>query len=67
MRIDILQFPMPPNVAPFLDVDFVIGAAEDDDFLDGLVYASTEMSKSPALFNPATRSEANANPSRCGR
>ena len=27
---------MPPDVAAFLDVDFVVGAAQDDDFLDRL-------------------------------
>ena len=27
---------MPPDIAAFLDVDIVVGAAKDDDFLNGL-------------------------------
>jgi hypothetical protein len=36
MRIDGLQLAMPPQVAAFLELHFVVGAAEHDDLLDGL-------------------------------
>ena len=35
--IDILHFPMPPGIPAFLDVNLVVGPAENDDSLDLLV------------------------------
>ena len=34
---DILHLPVPPDIAPFLDVDVDVRAPEDDDLLDGSV------------------------------
>ena len=32
--IDVFQFAMPPDIASFLDMDLIVGTAEDDHFLD---------------------------------
>ena len=33
IRGDILHLTVPPDIAPFLDMDVAVGAAEDDDLL----------------------------------
>ena len=35
VRIDVVQFAMPPHVPALLDMHFIIGAANQDNFLDG--------------------------------